>query len=1275
MMEAEARARAMLALEQQQQVSGAMNRGKGVITFNPPPYQPEEPLGADYSKGYLDALGKSASQAWRATKGIAKDAYNFLQPFDAYAIGNQPSGPYDTIARTAPEQTARVTGTLAAGVAGAAPGATLGASGGAAVGAAFPPIVPFTTAGGAILGGAVGAGLGMLGFDVGTDVALDGAKLAEGAINGALNRSGFEAEQGAISNLSQQGSSIRPASEYAKDAVYNIGQGALTGLAGGAVAAPIFGAKGLASYPKRYAERRVLETLNKDAPNWYNAVNEAFPQQQGDGGLPVLNPPLPEIVPGLQDNRSLPEITDSDNLRIKQRAFVHDDPSLYGDKVERKKKRDTEHLRAMREALGDSEATAGTTQSWIRSAVGEDLAAEQAAFDAEFTAKQQAFETERAARQAARDTELTGRQTAYEAELAARQAAVEAELVSRQSGVDAAGDAVRMKTGALPPQIDNAVAGTGIRSTLQEGIDAQRGKVSQKYGEAGDAGIDPSPIALAAEEARATYFRDVGKQPSGELEVLIAGASRKPEPVMSNGKPLLDAYGQPVMREVPFTVKDATVLLRDATKVMDGGDRQSAAVAREIKNGIDEALDLAEVNGQLSPEQRTALREGRALRKEQGDIFEGKGNPNKAILDRNYSGSPALVDTAVPGEVFTPSNPRRPNGARENVQRFIEAIKASGADYATKMEPIYRYAANTFKYALKEDGTIDTKKARQWHDQYDEALKLLPELRQQFADPVTAQAFMNEQFGSLEHFKKTSAKDLAGFQKTGTKQLADFEKTSAKELGDFESAGTKDLTDFQKVGTKRLVRSKAEVESGALRFWLKADVEPKVAVKQMLEGDFAGMNVKQTVAYLQRKGAKDAIAGLGRAVMEHLQEMTYEAPGKPNALADARLPGAPVFEGNVRDALLISEWKKIRKAVDGTGLYSESQMKTFDAIFEDKNSQMSIDKARLTPGSDTNQNSVVTSLLRVASRAMLKGKYSTIQFAGSVLGRVIAQLPEGAFQKLLVEVTLDPRIARDLQNKATAKNLSRSARAILGDRWHEMTMDKTPDRALLAGAKTIAPYAPTLTQQEQKPTFLKQNAVTSTKSFPTPAELLKPPAPGELKNSTFTLPARDAYDSAGKKKVNFLGEDMDKESLQKLISQQSPETQARIATESAGNPFAVSPKGAQGLAQLMPSTAMEIAKQLGEEYLPLRADMSLEQQQKSIEQNIRFGDYYYKKQLKRFNDPKLAWAAYNAGPQRVANAITKAGSRKWDTVSRYLPQETRDYVPRILNAKQKVEMA
>jgi len=99
-----------------------------------------------------------------------------------------------------------------------------------------------------------------------------------------------------------------------------------------------------------------------------------------------------------------------------------------------------------------------------------------------------------------------------------------------------------------------------------------------------------------------------------------------------------------------------------------------------------------------------------------------------------------------------------------------------------------------------------------------------------------------------------------------------------------------------------------------------------------------------------------------------------------------------------------------------------------------------------------------------------------------------------------------------------------------------------------------------------------------------------------------------------------------------------PDFLARLIwRESLFDPNAVSPKGAQGIAQFMPGTARQ--RGLANPFLPHEA--------------LQASAYLLADLRNRFGNLGLAAAAYNAGPNAVA---------KWRAGTNGLPAETQDYV-------------
>ncbi len=116
-----------------------------------------------------------------------------------------------------------------------------------------------------------------------------------------------------------------------------------------------------------------------------------------------------------------------------------------------------------------------------------------------------------------------------------------------------------------------------------------------------------------------------------------------------------------------------------------------------------------------------------------------------------------------------------------------------------------------------------------------------------------------------------------------------------------------------------------------------------------------------------------------------------------------------------------------------------------------------------------------------------------------------------------------------------------------------------------------------------------------------------------------------------------------------------------IRQESVFDKDVRSPAGARGLMQIMPRTGKQIAKDLKERW---RSKNILH----DPDVNVKYGTYYYKKLLDRFDGHfALAAAAYNAGPSRVVRWLPDRGAIPADIWIETIPyKETRKYVATVL---------
>jgi soluble lytic murein transglycosylase-like protein len=118
------------------------------------------------------------------------------------------------------------------------------------------------------------------------------------------------------------------------------------------------------------------------------------------------------------------------------------------------------------------------------------------------------------------------------------------------------------------------------------------------------------------------------------------------------------------------------------------------------------------------------------------------------------------------------------------------------------------------------------------------------------------------------------------------------------------------------------------------------------------------------------------------------------------------------------------------------------------------------------------------------------------------------------------------------------------------------------------------------------------------------------------------------------------------------------EALALVLVESAGQPAALSPKGARGIWQFMPDTARRYGLAV-----TANRDERIEVVKSTAAAARYLHDLYQK-----FGDWPLAFAAYNAGEQAVERAKARTGHGDFLRIDRALPQETRNYVPAVMHA-------
>lgn len=589
---------------------------------------------------------------------------------------------------------------------------------------------------------------------------------------------------------------------------------------------------------------------------------------------------------------------------------------------------------------------------------------------------------------------------------AAMQGSFDSRITAAQDAMNSAKGAVDTQLIDLAPKIDPMDAGATIRDMAQQSKDARRGIISNKFEAAGDGVVDITHVQTVAADKMPAYFREVGKQASPELQTLVEQLTKTAEASPSS---ILDLNGDPIVRPVTYSLKDIQALRSKALDIANGSDKATARVAGDIAAALLKSGEDAAASGRIPPEAVKSWKEGISLRKKLGTDYESTANPTKSVLAKQPHGDPRIEASRVPDKYFKPGT----RGTKEAILNYKEVVGAS----EQALEPLYRYATDSFRdYAVK-DGVVDSAKAKKWLDRHSTSLEQLPELKKQLSDVHGAQQFLNEKFGDL-------------------------------------------------------ARTQAEMERGATKQFLQAD--PEKAIPLMLSGKDMVRRTIATVQYLKANDA-DAVAGLRRGVIEHLKSKAFK-PDQMGGVEEALAGGT--FKGKVLGGVLTNEYTRIKPALTRSKLFTESQIKALDYLYNDKNSQLSIDNAKAPGGSDTMQlSSTMATMFRAAGDSFIRNIPGG-RTVSAILLPVLKAIPADAFKLKMEEALLNPRIARDLVQKATAKNLARTAMEIFKDEFTAAGVIRATTTAEVVASKPIK----------------RQEQITSKTSFPKPELLLNPPS-------------------------------------------------------------------------------------------------------------------------------------------------------------------------------------
>lgn len=293
--------------------------------------------------------------------------------------------------------------------------------------------------------------------------------------------------------------------------------------------------------------------------------------------------------------------------------------------------------------------------------------------------------------------------TPVQAQALREQARAEAELAAAS-----AADSVRGSVEGIGPTVDRLASGGAARESFDTAYQAAKRRTNEAY--SAPELTNPQPIEIPGElfardlrsAADAFYGDGGGTMPSEVAQIIddMAAPGATTRTLTNIDRRLADFAGQARM----------------------SGSRSDAAFAERVRGDLQAFADRA-----APAPYREALRNAKAVRAQQGEVFETRDLPRTFANDRY--GNPLVGDTSVPGRLFRPGAP-----GGDTADSLIAAVGPERAEAAMREE---------LRRVVEEAGGLSANTVRTLATRYGETLQRFPALAQQ-VDSLAAQVAARE---------------------------------------------------------------------------------------------------------------------------------------------------------------------------------------------------------------------------------------------------------------------------------------------------------------------------------------------------------------------------------------------------------------------------------------------------------------------------------------------------------------------------------------------------